>query len=131
MVRFWTTWRPLTITSRTQLPLRFRIRVRIGSSIGPSGGAIDAGCNRPDGDRLPAEGEAVTGRDVSIAWATPCLNIDPAAEAQTDTEVTVSPPDEGVTLHNFSLGSLGISVDTEPGAAEEVVINAPVGGYED
>jgi plastocyanin len=47
-----------------------------------------------------------------------------------DTDVTVSLPNDGVTLHNFSIDELGISVDIAPGAAEEVVINAPVGEYE-
>ena len=44
-----------------------------------------------------------------------------------DTEVTVSLPNEGVTLHNFSIDELGISVDIAPGATEETVINAPAG----
>ena len=47
-----------------------------------------------------------------------------------DTEVTVSLPNEGVTLHNFSIDELGISVDIAPGATEETVINAPAGEYE-
>ena len=47
-----------------------------------------------------------------------------------DTDVTVHIPNEGVTLHNFSIDELGISVDIEPGATEEAVINAPAGDYE-
>jgi uncharacterized cupredoxin-like copper-binding protein len=47
-----------------------------------------------------------------------------------DTDVTVSLPNEGVTLHNFSIDELGISVDLAPGATEEAVINAPAGTYE-
>jgi uncharacterized cupredoxin-like copper-binding protein len=47
-----------------------------------------------------------------------------------DTDVTVSLPNEGVTLHNFSIDELGISVDIAPGATEETVINAPAGTYE-
>ena len=47
-----------------------------------------------------------------------------------DTDVTVSLPNEGVTLHNFSIDALDISVDIDPGATEEVVINAPAGTYE-
>ena len=47
-----------------------------------------------------------------------------------DTEVPVSLPNVGVTLHNFSIDELGIDVDIAPGATEETVINAPAGEYE-
>jgi uncharacterized cupredoxin-like copper-binding protein len=42
----------------------------------------------------------------------------------------VALPNEGVTLHNFSIDELGIDVDIEAGAAQEVLINAPAGTYE-
>jgi uncharacterized cupredoxin-like copper-binding protein len=44
--------------------------------------------------------------------------------------VTLTLPNEGVTLHNFSIDALGIDVDIAPGTAEQVVINAPAGEYE-
>ena len=47
-----------------------------------------------------------------------------------NTDVTVSLPNEGAAPHNFSIDELGISVDIEPGATEETVINAPAGTYE-
>jgi plastocyanin len=47
-----------------------------------------------------------------------------------DTDVTVNLPNEGVSLHNFSIDELGIDVDIAPGATEETVINAPAGEYE-
>ncbi len=47
-----------------------------------------------------------------------------------DTDVTVELPNDGVTLHNFSIDELGIDVDIDPGATEETVINAPAGEYE-
>ncbi len=47
-----------------------------------------------------------------------------------DADVTVSLPNEGVTLHNFAVDELGIDVDIDPGATQEVVINAPAGTYE-
>ena len=47
-----------------------------------------------------------------------------------DTDVTVSLPNVGVTLHNFAVDELGIDVDIAPGATEQVVINAPAGEYE-
>jgi uncharacterized protein (DUF305 family) len=46
------------------------------------------------------------------------------------TDVTLTLPNEGVTLHNFSIDALGISVDIAPGATEQVVINALEGEYE-
>ncbi|MBW3633078.1 MAG: cupredoxin domain-containing protein [Chloroflexi bacterium] len=47
-----------------------------------------------------------------------------------DTDVTVTLPNEGVTLHNFAIDVLGIDVDIAPGSTEETVINAPAGVYE-
>jgi uncharacterized cupredoxin-like copper-binding protein/uncharacterized protein (DUF305 family) len=46
------------------------------------------------------------------------------------TEVTLTLPNEGVTLHNFSIDALGISVDIGPGETKMVTINAPAGAYE-
>jgi uncharacterized protein (DUF305 family) len=46
------------------------------------------------------------------------------------TDVTLTLPNEGVTLHNFSIDALGISVDIAAGATETVTINAPAGSYE-
>lgn len=39
-------------------------------------------------------------------------------------------PNEGVTLHNFSVDALGIDVDIAPGVTEEVVINVLAGAYD-
>jgi uncharacterized cupredoxin-like copper-binding protein len=47
-----------------------------------------------------------------------------------DTDVTVHIPNEGVTLHNFSIDELGVDIDIDPGATGEAVINAPAGEYE-
>ena len=47
-----------------------------------------------------------------------------------DTDVTVTLPNEGAALHNFAIDELGIDVDIQPGATEEVVINAPSGVYD-
>lgn len=46
------------------------------------------------------------------------------------TDVTVTLPNEGVTLYNFSIDALGISVDLAPGETKTVTINAPAGTYE-
>jgi plastocyanin len=69
-------------------------------------------------------GEAVTVESYDIYFEPSALSI-PA-----ETDVTVSLPNDGVTLHNFSIDALGISVDIAPGATEETVINAPAGTYE-
>ncbi|HEX5992106.1 MAG TPA: cupredoxin domain-containing protein, partial [Thermomicrobiales bacterium] len=69
-------------------------------------------------------GEAVTVESYDIYFEPDELSI-PA-----ETDVTVQLPNEGVTLHNFSIDELGISVDIAPGATEETVINAPAGTYE-
>jgi uncharacterized cupredoxin-like copper-binding protein len=47
-----------------------------------------------------------------------------------DTDVTVTLPNEGVTLHNFAIDELGIDVDIQPGETTETIINAPAGIYE-
>ena len=54
-----------------------------------------------------------------------------------DTDVTIVLPNEGVTLHNFSVDDNKnealpfepIDVDIQPGATEETTINAPAGEY--
>ncbi len=46
------------------------------------------------------------------------------------TDVTVTLPNVGVTLHNFSVDALDISVDLAPGETKTVTINAPAGTYE-
>jgi uncharacterized cupredoxin-like copper-binding protein len=70
------------------------------------------------------EGEAVEVESYDIYFEPEELSI-PA-----DTDVTVNLPNEGVSLHNFSIDELGIDVDISPGATEETVINAPAGEYE-
>ena len=47
-----------------------------------------------------------------------------------DTDVPFSLPNDGATLHNFSIDELDISVDIPPGDTGEAVINAPTGTYE-
>jgi uncharacterized cupredoxin-like copper-binding protein len=47
-----------------------------------------------------------------------------------DTGVTLTITNKGVTLHNFAIDALDVSVDVDPGATEEVVIDAPAGEYE-
>ena len=101
----------------------------------PSGVAQDAspeasptGC--PEGTPCPEAtpgaggGESVEVESYDIYFEPEELTI-PA-----DTDVTVELPNDGVTLHNFSIDELGIDVDIDPGATAETVINAPAGEYE-
>jgi len=87
-------------------------------------------------DAAPAADEAA-GEAAPAAAAEPVevVSIDIAFEPKeltipADTDVTFSLPNEGVTLHNFAIDALDISVDIQPGATEEEVINAPAGTYE-
>jgi len=61
---------------------------------------------------------------VDIAFQPDTLTI-PA-----NTDVTVSLPNTGASLHNFSIDELGISVDVQPGDTGSTTINAPAGNYE-
>jgi uncharacterized cupredoxin-like copper-binding protein len=47
-----------------------------------------------------------------------------------NTDVTVSLPNKGATMHNFSIDELNISVDVQPGQTGSVTINAPAGTYQ-
>jgi uncharacterized cupredoxin-like copper-binding protein len=47
-----------------------------------------------------------------------------------DTDVQLTLPNVGATLHNFSIDDLGISIDIEPGETAETTINAPAGRYD-
>jgi plastocyanin len=91
---------------------------------------VDAAAATPaaGGEEQAAAGggaaDAVTVESYDIYFEPDALSI-PA-----ETEVPVSLPNVGVTLHNFSIDELGISVDIAPGAPEETVINAPAGEYE-
>ena len=79
----------------------------------------------PEAEEVEAGGaEAITVVSYDIYFEPAELAI-PA-----ETDVTVSLPNEGVTLHNFAIDELGIDVDIQPGATEETVINAPAGVYE-
>jgi glucose/arabinose dehydrogenase/uncharacterized cupredoxin-like copper-binding protein len=50
-------------------------------------------------------------------------------ELKADTDVPVMLENQGVTLHNFTVADSEISVDVEPGATAEQVINLPAGKY--
>jgi plastocyanin len=89
-----------------------------------SAGATPAAGDEEQASAGQGSGEAVEVEAYDIYFEPKALSI-PA-----DTDVTVRIPNEGVTLHNFSIDELGIDVDIAPGAAEEVVIKAPAGEYE-
>ncbi|MFL5759588.1 MAG: PQQ-dependent sugar dehydrogenase [Thermomicrobiales bacterium] len=71
-----------------------------------------------------AGGSAQTVTMVDIAFQPKDLTI-PA-----NTDVTVDLPNNGASLHNFSIDELNISVDVQPGQTGSVTINAPAGTYQ-
>ncbi len=96
--------------------------------------APDAATPAP-GAAAPAAGEATAPASTAAAEPVEVVSLDIAFEPKAltipaDTDVTFSLPNEGVTLHNFAIDALDISVDIQPGATEEEVINAPAGTYE-
>jgi plastocyanin len=97
---------------------------------------VDAAAATPEaGGASPAEGgeEQAAGEGTGEALVVESYDIyfEPdELSIPADTDVTVRLPNEGVSLHNFSIDELGISVDIAPGATEETVINAPAGEYE-
>jgi plastocyanin len=111
---------------------RPKVTVIVGGEEGAAGdtapatpaGAAQAGGGEPDS----AAGAAGTG-DVTVT--SDDIFFEPTEIAiPAETDVAVSLPNDGVTQHNFSIDELGIDVDIEAGATEEVVINAPAGTYE-
>jgi len=82
--------------------------------------ASPAACGTPSS----GGGNAQTITMVDIAFQPNALTI-PA-----NTDVTISLPNTGVTMHNFSIDALNISVDVQPGQTGSVTINAPAGSYQ-
>jgi glucose/arabinose dehydrogenase/plastocyanin len=78
----------------------------------------------PLAEDAPAPAGPVTIEAVDIDWNPNEMTI-PA-----DTDVTVTIPNHGVTLHTFVIEALGIKVEMAPGETQEVIINAPAGTYE-
>jgi plastocyanin len=77
------------------------------------------------------EQAAAQGASNAVEVVAKDIYFDPKAlSIPANTDVTVRIPNQGATLHNFSIDELGISVDIAPGATEEVVINAPAGEYQ-
>jgi uncharacterized cupredoxin-like copper-binding protein/mono/diheme cytochrome c family protein len=87
--------------------------------------AVDEAATAQEAEvEAPAEASAVTVTSFDIYFEPKEVTI-PA-----NTDVTFTLPNDGVTMHDFSIDELGISVAIAPGATEEVVINAPPGTYE-
>lgn len=82
-----------------------------------------------DEETAPAAEPAAAAEPVTVASHD--IYFEPAEiTIPADTDVTFMLPNEGVTLHDFSIDALGIAVDIAPGETQEVVINAPAGEYE-
>ncbi len=71
-----------------------------------------------------ASAEPITIEGVDIAWNPNEATI-PA-----NTDVTVTLPNNGVTLHTFVIEELGIDIEMAPGSTQDIVINAPAGTYD-
>jgi plastocyanin len=83
-------------------------------------------CATPEGSSTTAGGtaNAVTIEAIDIAWNPKEVTI------SADTDVTVTVPNTGASLHTFVIEALGIKIEIAPGETKEVVINAPAGTYE-
>ena len=103
---------------------------------GPSGASPVAPTGAPAAEaETPAAGPAAVS-EVEIGSYD--IYFDPnEVTIPADTDVTVLLPNNGVTLHNFSVTAhnnpdvpnLGIDVDLAVGATESITINAPAGDY--
>jgi uncharacterized cupredoxin-like copper-binding protein len=84
-----------------------------------------------EGTPATAEAGAATGAGAeSVEVVSHDIYFEPEeVSIPADTDVTFALPNEGVTLHNFAIDELEISVDIDPGATEEVIVNAPAGTY--
>jgi outer membrane protein assembly factor BamB/S1-C subfamily serine protease/plastocyanin len=82
-----------------------------------------------------AVAEAIATAEAELASESKIVSYDiyfdpKAISIPAHTDVNISLPNEGVTLHNFAIDEFGINVDIPPGETKEVVINAPAGTYE-
>jgi uncharacterized cupredoxin-like copper-binding protein len=77
----------------------------------------------------PSPGACPTGGGVVIEMVDIAFNPKELT-IPANTDVTVSLPNNGVALHNFSIDELNISVDVAPGETGSATINAPAGQYE-
>ncbi|MFN8678088.1 MAG: cupredoxin domain-containing protein [Thermomicrobiales bacterium] len=97
----------------------------------PAAATAEQASASPAAEATPAEEAAAPAAAEPVTVVSHDIFFDPKEiTIPADTDVTVSLPNEGVTLHDFSIDELGISVSIDPGATEEVVINAPAGTYE-
>jgi uncharacterized cupredoxin-like copper-binding protein len=115
-----------------------------GAAASPAATPVSEAAATAEGAATPVAGSATAAAEEAPAGETPAaaatgpvtvvshdIFFDPKElTIPADTDVMVSLPNEGVTLHNFSIDALNIDVDIQPGATEEVVINAPAGTYE-
>jgi glucose/arabinose dehydrogenase/plastocyanin len=99
----------------------------------PSETATPAGEGAADTTPEPATPAASTGGGEAQAQTVTMVDIAFKPEDLTipaGTDVTISLPNTGAALHNFSIDELQISVDVAPGDTGSVTINAPAGTYQ-
>lgn len=116
---------PIEGLARPEVTIVVRGETEVAEEADAATPAADASATE-EADAADAQQEAIA--DVIVARD---IFFEPnALTIAADTDATVSLPNEGVTLHNFSIDELGIDVDVEAGGAEAVAINAPAGTYE-
>jgi glucose/arabinose dehydrogenase/plastocyanin len=90
----------------------------------PNAAAEQEPAATPVAEGAPAAAGPVSIEAVDIDWNPNEMTI-PA-----NTDITVTIPNHGATLHTFLIEELGIKVEMAPGETKEVVINAPAGRYD-
>ena len=94
----------------------------------PVGGADEPIEGAATPTTLDAEADSSAKSDLTVSMNEMFFEPD-QIELKADTDVPVMLENQGVTLHNFTVADSDISVDVEPGATAEMVINLPPGRY--
>lgn len=99
----------------------------------PAGGetGTPVACPTPMGETPTAgQGAAAPSTAVTIEMVDIAFNPN-AVTIPANTDVTVTLPNNGVTVHNFNIDELGIKTEDVPGGGSTTAtINAPAGSYE-
>ncbi|MGH2618591.1 MAG: cupredoxin domain-containing protein [Thermomicrobiales bacterium] len=98
----------------------------------PPGASPEAGAGTPvSGEATPVSGGETAAEAMTVEVISRDILFEPTEiTIPANSDVTFTLPNEGVTVHNFSIDALDVDVDLPPGATENIVINAPAGEYE-
>ena len=104
-------------------------QVPSGAETAPLGDPADQIADPAD-DASVSPTAAVAGDTTALAIVSFDIFFDPRrVRIPAGVDVAISLPNEGASLHNFSIDELGIDVDIAPGAVEHVVVDAAPGRY--